>query len=231
MVLVDYKGGATFAPFEDLPHVAGVITNLEDDAGLIERVYSSLAGEVQRRQQVLKDAGNIANIGDYTYRRQHDPGMPPLPPRRTGPSDPDRPDRGAGGRTRGHHEGGPLTHDVVALVRQAPTVRTMIDSMVHTGENLRVRGAAEGAVIQLCDDEGRTLVSIEAPQHVRVEGEVERLLGAETAALAPAPIWWVEARASGTDARSAALGRRFAEELVRRLGGTVWTGWPEEQEQ
>jgi S-DNA-T family DNA segregation ATPase FtsK/SpoIIIE len=79
MVLVDYKGGATFAPFESLPHVAGVITNLEDDAGLIERVYSSLAGEVQRRQQVLKDAGNIANIGDYTYRRQHDPSLPPLP--------------------------------------------------------------------------------------------------------------------------------------------------------
>ena len=79
MMLVDYKGGATFAPFESLPHVAGVITNLEDDAGLIERVYSSLAGEVQRRQQVLKDAGNIANIGDYTYRRRHDPSLPPLP--------------------------------------------------------------------------------------------------------------------------------------------------------
>jgi S-DNA-T family DNA segregation ATPase FtsK/SpoIIIE len=79
MLLVDYKGGATFAPFESLPHVAGVITNLEDDAGLIERVYSSLAGEVQRRQQVLKDAGNIANIGDYTYRRRHDPNLPPLP--------------------------------------------------------------------------------------------------------------------------------------------------------
>jgi S-DNA-T family DNA segregation ATPase FtsK/SpoIIIE len=79
MMLVDYKGGATFAPFESLPHVTGVITNLEDDAGLIERVYSSLAGEVQRRQQVLKDAGNIANIGDYTYRRRHDPDLPPLP--------------------------------------------------------------------------------------------------------------------------------------------------------
>jgi S-DNA-T family DNA segregation ATPase FtsK/SpoIIIE len=79
MMLVDYKGGATFAPFASLPHVAGVITNLEDDAGLIERVYSSLAGEVQRRQQVLKDAGNIANIGDYTYRRRHDTSLPPLP--------------------------------------------------------------------------------------------------------------------------------------------------------
>lgn len=80
MVLVDYKGGATFAPFEKLPHVAGVITNLEDDAGLIERAYASLSGEVQRRQQVLRDAGNIANIGDYNYQRAHHrPDLPPLP--------------------------------------------------------------------------------------------------------------------------------------------------------
>lgn len=79
MVLVDYKGGATFAPFEKLPHVAGVITNLEDDAALIERVYASLSGEVQRRQQVLRDAGNVANIGDYAYLRSQNPDLPPLP--------------------------------------------------------------------------------------------------------------------------------------------------------
>ncbi|WP_149181780.1 type VII secretion protein EccCa [Streptomyces sp. TRM49041] len=69
LVLVDYKGGATFAPFADLPHVAGVITNLENQAGLVERVHASLAGEVKRRQQVLKDAGNIADIGDYAVLR------------------------------------------------------------------------------------------------------------------------------------------------------------------
>ncbi|XRQ03344.1 type VII secretion protein EccCa [Actinomadura welshii] len=79
MVLVDYKGGATFAPFEDLPHVAGVITNLEDDAGLIERAYASLSGEVQRRQQLLRDAGNIANIGDYAFERTRRPDLEPLP--------------------------------------------------------------------------------------------------------------------------------------------------------
>ncbi|KAB2388805.1 type VII secretion protein EccCa [Actinomadura montaniterrae] len=79
MVLVDYKGGATFAPFGSLPHVAGVITNLEDDAGLIERAYASLAGEVQRRQQVLRDAGNIASVGDYNHLRAERPELPPLP--------------------------------------------------------------------------------------------------------------------------------------------------------
>ena len=70
MVLVDYKGGATFAPFAGAPQVAGVITNLSDDVSLIERVYASLSGEIQRRQEVLKSAGNLANITDYRLYRQ-----------------------------------------------------------------------------------------------------------------------------------------------------------------
>ncbi|MFJ7419836.1 type VII secretion protein EccCa [Streptomyces uncialis] len=80
MVLVDYKGGATFAPFAELPHVAGVITNLENQAGLVERVHTSLAGEVKRRQQVLKDAGNVADIGHYAaLRAERRPDLEPLP--------------------------------------------------------------------------------------------------------------------------------------------------------
>ncbi|MEW1758414.1 type VII secretion protein EccCa [Streptomyces cyaneofuscatus] len=80
LVLVDYKGGATFAPFAELPHVAGVITNLENQAGLVERVHSSLAGEVKRRQQALKDAGNVADIGDYAaLRTEKRPDLDPLP--------------------------------------------------------------------------------------------------------------------------------------------------------
>ncbi|MFD9421529.1 MULTISPECIES: type VII secretion protein EccCa [unclassified Streptomyces] len=80
LVLVDYKGGATFAPFADLPHVSGVITNLENQAGLVERVHSSLAGEVKRRQQALKDAGNVADIGDYAaLRAEKRPDLDPLP--------------------------------------------------------------------------------------------------------------------------------------------------------
>jgi S-DNA-T family DNA segregation ATPase FtsK/SpoIIIE len=80
MVLVDYKGGATFAPFAQLPHVAGVITNLENQAGLVERVHASLAGEVKRRQQVLKDAGNVADIGHYAaLRAERRPDLEPLP--------------------------------------------------------------------------------------------------------------------------------------------------------
>ncbi len=65
IVLVDYKGGATFAPLAPLPHVAGLITNLSGDAALVERVYTSLDGEVLRRQQLLADAGRITDITEY----------------------------------------------------------------------------------------------------------------------------------------------------------------------
>jgi DNA segregation ATPase FtsK/SpoIIIE, S-DNA-T family len=81
MMLVDYKGGATFALLSDLPHIAGLLTNLAADASLVERMYTSLDGEVLRRQQVLADAGKLTDIVEYNMRRD-DLGaptkMPPL---------------------------------------------------------------------------------------------------------------------------------------------------------
>ncbi|MGU3408605.1 type VII secretion protein EccCa [Microbacterium sp. M1A1_1b] len=79
MVLVDYKGGAAFAPFAGLPHIAGIIDNLEDDAGLIERARASIAGEVVRRQRVLRDADNAPSITHYRELRTQRPELPPLP--------------------------------------------------------------------------------------------------------------------------------------------------------
>lgn len=69
MVLIDFKGGATFAPFVNSPQVAGLITNLADDSSLVDRVYTSLEGEIQRRQELLKSAGNINDITRYRLRR------------------------------------------------------------------------------------------------------------------------------------------------------------------
>ena len=79
MILVDYKGGAAFAPFADLPHVAGIIDNLAEDAGLTERARASIAGEVVRRQQVLRDAGSSPSITHYRELRAERPELPPLP--------------------------------------------------------------------------------------------------------------------------------------------------------
>ena len=79
MVLVDYKGGAAFASFEPLPHVAGIIDNLADDAQLTERARASIAGEVVRRQEMLRDAGSSPSISHYRELRRTRPELPPMP--------------------------------------------------------------------------------------------------------------------------------------------------------
>ncbi|MBO3734992.1 type VII secretion protein EccCa [Glycomyces niveus] len=79
LLTVDFKGGATFADCDALPHSAGAITNLADDLGLVDRFAEALYGEMSRRQQLLKDAGNLPNVHSYAKLRQHDPGLEPLP--------------------------------------------------------------------------------------------------------------------------------------------------------
>lgn len=79
LVLVDFKGGATFLGLEQLPHTSAVITNLADEAILVERMQQAISGELNRRQEVLREAGNFANVGDYTAAREQRPELPPLP--------------------------------------------------------------------------------------------------------------------------------------------------------
>ncbi len=79
MVLVDFKGGAAFAPFQGLPHVAGIIDNLADDPQMTERARASIQGEVVRRQELLRDAGSAPSIAHYRELRRDRPELPPLP--------------------------------------------------------------------------------------------------------------------------------------------------------
>jgi len=79
MILVDYKGGAAFAPFANLAHVAGLIDNLADDPQLTRRARESIAGEVLRRQEMLKQANSAASISHYRQMRENDPTMAPMP--------------------------------------------------------------------------------------------------------------------------------------------------------
>lgn len=79
LVLIDFKGGATFAGLQDLPHVAAVITNLEDDLGMVDRMYDALSGEMNRRQELLRAAGSVVNIREYAKARASLPPSPDLP--------------------------------------------------------------------------------------------------------------------------------------------------------
>ncbi|OBC08057.1 type VII secretion protein EccC [Mycobacterium sp. 852013-50091_SCH5140682] len=76
LILVDFKGGATFLGLQSAPHVSALITNLADEAALVARMADALAGEITRRQEILRAAGNLANITEYQRQR---PDLPPLP--------------------------------------------------------------------------------------------------------------------------------------------------------
>ncbi|WP_328224145.1 type VII secretion protein EccCa [Streptomyces sp. NBC_00310] len=78
-VLADFKGGATFAGMAQMPHVAAVITNLADDLTLVDRMGDSIRGELNRRQELLRDAGNYANIHDYEKARAAGAPLQPIP--------------------------------------------------------------------------------------------------------------------------------------------------------
>lgn len=54
-LLVDFKGGAAFDACADLPHVVGMVTDL--DGTLAPRVLRSLEAELRRREHVLRACG------------------------------------------------------------------------------------------------------------------------------------------------------------------------------
>jgi S-DNA-T family DNA segregation ATPase FtsK/SpoIIIE len=79
MVLTDFKGGATFLGLGELPHTSAVITNLADELPLVKRMYVALHGELVRRQELLRAAGNYASVRDYEKARAAGAPLAPLP--------------------------------------------------------------------------------------------------------------------------------------------------------
>lgn len=77
LLLIDFKGGATFLDLARAPHVAAVITNLADEAPLVARMREALAGEMHRRQQLLRKAGNFVSVA--AYDRARGPGSVAVP--------------------------------------------------------------------------------------------------------------------------------------------------------
>jgi DNA segregation ATPase FtsK/SpoIIIE, S-DNA-T family len=73
-VLLDYKGGSAFDACASLPHVAGVVTDLDDR--LAGRALRSLEAELRRRERFLRDAG-ATDLADLR-RRGGEPGLPRL---------------------------------------------------------------------------------------------------------------------------------------------------------
>ncbi|MFD0364579.1 type VII secretion protein EccCa [Nocardia sp. GCM10030253] len=79
LLLVDFKGGATFLGFDRLSHVTAVVTNMEEESDLVTRMEDVINGEMGRRQRILRDAGNFANVADYERAREQGADLAPLP--------------------------------------------------------------------------------------------------------------------------------------------------------
>jgi S-DNA-T family DNA segregation ATPase FtsK/SpoIIIE len=79
LVLVDFKGGATFLGLDTLPHVSAVITNLADELPLVDRMRDALHGEIVRRQEMFRSAGNYASLRDYSRARAEGADLAPMP--------------------------------------------------------------------------------------------------------------------------------------------------------
>ncbi|CAM5235372.1 Type VII secretion protein EccC OS=Streptomyces fumanus OX=67302 GN=GCM10018772_70890 PE=4 SV=1 [Streptomyces fumanus] len=78
-VLVDFKGGATFLGLDELPHTSAVITNLADETALVGRMQDALHGELIRRQELLRSAGNYTSALEYEKARAAGAPLEPLP--------------------------------------------------------------------------------------------------------------------------------------------------------
>lgn len=112
-----------------------------------------------------------------------------------------------------------MTKDVIALTTRMPDPWSVLAGLLSGGPDKLLGTHGEGAVVQLCDAQGRPLVSVEAPLLVAVEGEAERLLGATAP---PVPYWWTEARATTGVAEAEQLAGTFAARLASLVGGSTW---------
>ncbi|MCT2585898.1 type VII secretion protein EccCa [Actinophytocola gossypii] len=77
--LIDFKGGATFATLDKLPHTSAVITNLADELPLVDRMADAINGELLRRQELLRAAGNYSSLRDYEKARAAGAPLPEVP--------------------------------------------------------------------------------------------------------------------------------------------------------
>ncbi|MFH9072812.1 DUF6177 family protein [Streptomyces alboflavus] len=114
-----------------------------------------------------------------------------------------------------------MTKDVIALTSTMPDTKSIVAGLFAGGPDLEVRTVADGAVVQLCAPDGRTLVSVEAPFLVHTPGEAQRLLSPDVT-VPELPFWWTEARASTAVEEADRLAGSFAGRLATVLGGTAW---------
>ncbi|GHC77400.1 hypothetical protein GCM10007079_14560 [Nocardiopsis terrae] len=116
-----------------------------------------------------------------------------------------------------------MSRDVIALLAESPSRRSLLEALAAADPDLRVRLVAEGTVVQLRDGSGRLVLAVQSAQRLAVSAEADRLLAEGIGDDLPAQPLWVEARGAAlADTDTAGTARRFAHHLAGRHGGKVW---------
>lgn len=77
-LLIDYKGGGMAQPFKQIPHLLGVITNIEGSKNFSARALASINSELKKRQRLF-DYYEVNHINDYTDLYKAGKAEQPLP--------------------------------------------------------------------------------------------------------------------------------------------------------
>ncbi|MEU5089665.1 DUF6177 family protein [Streptomyces sp. NPDC021356] len=112
-----------------------------------------------------------------------------------------------------------MTQETVAITRRMPDPASLLAALHAGGPDLRVARAGQGAVARLCTEDGRLVVSVEAPRYIQVPGETARLLG--PGAATDTPVWWTEVRAASAAPEAPRLAASVAGRLATLLDGTT----------
>ena len=120
------------------------------------------------------------------------------------------------------NEGESLSYDVVALVAGRPDEQAMVHALQDVDPELRLHWHGNTEVLQVRDQDGRLLATLEPAREVERTDDVVRLLGEDVVAGLPESYWWVETRAR-PDEQGREVAHRFSDGLALRLGGAVWT--------
>lgn len=77
-ICVDFKGYTTFQGLAGVPHIVSIITNMEEEADLMDRFADVIDGEISRRQRAFRETKTTDYV-TYNKLREVDSSIPPMP--------------------------------------------------------------------------------------------------------------------------------------------------------
>ncbi len=221
MLLVDFKGGAGFGPCADLPHVVGLVTDLDDH--LVHRMLVSLRAELRRREALLADVG----AADLDDPRAQVPRATGTLPRLVVVVDELRalvdahPDT-VGALVRLAAQGRSLgVHLVLATQRPAGTVTAEVQANIDLRIAFRVRDVADS--VSVVEDPAAALLPADVPGRGVARPGGGPLTPFQAALVAPAEDGraTVTVRAAGSEVEPAASGAADRSATVATVVATV----------